>query len=73
MDQCTAGLIIIGDEILRGQIVDTNTSYLARNLTAAGVKLERVTVVPDIVRITFFIICIKYNVKTSNKYYMIEK
>ncbi|EZA56360.1 hypothetical protein DMN91_010350 [Ooceraea biroi] len=49
MDQCTASLIVVGDEILRGQIVDTNTSYLARNLTAAGVRLERVTVVPDVV------------------------
>jgi len=62
MDQCTASLIIVGDEILRGQIVDTNTSYLARNLTAAGVKLERVTVVPDIVRITFLHITLVYNI-----------
>lgn len=46
---CTASLIVIGDEILRGQITDTNTSYLARNLTAAGIKLQKVTVVPDIV------------------------
>ncbi|KAI4491686.1 hypothetical protein M0804_003078 [Polistes exclamans] len=45
----TAGLIVIGDEILRGQIVDTNTSYLARKLRATGVKLCKVTVVPDIV------------------------
>ncbi|KAI4492031.1 hypothetical protein M0802_010156 [Mischocyttarus mexicanus] len=45
----TAGLIVIGDEILRGQILDTNTSYLARKLRAAGVKLCKVTVVPDIV------------------------
>lgn len=49
MDQCTASLIVVGDEILRGQIVDTNTSYLARSLTAAGARLERVVVVPDIV------------------------
>lgn len=49
---CTASLIVVGDEILRGQIVDTNTSYLARSLTAAGVSLQRVVVVPDVVRIT---------------------
>lgn len=47
----TASLIIMGDEILRGQIIDTNTSYLAKNLTAAGVRLQKVTVVPDVVRI----------------------
>ncbi|XP_029177325.1 FAD synthase-like isoform X1 [Nylanderia fulva] len=46
---CTACLITVGDEILRGQIVDTNTSYLAKNLTAAGIRLQKVTVVPDVV------------------------
>lgn len=45
----TASLIVTGDEILRGQIVDTNTSYLARNLTAAGIRLQKVVVVSDIV------------------------
>ncbi|XP_012224957.1 FAD synthase-like isoform X1 [Linepithema humile] len=46
---CTASLIVVGDEILRGRIIDTNTSYLARRLTAAGVRLQRVIVVPDVV------------------------
>lgn len=46
---CTASLIVVGDEILRGGIVDTNTSYLARRLTAAGVRLLRVIAVPDVV------------------------
>ncbi|XP_076661755.1 FAD synthase [Halictus rubicundus] len=49
MEVHTAGLIVIGDEILRGQIVDTNTSYLAKSLRASGIKLQRVTVIPDIV------------------------
>lgn len=53
----TAGLIVIGDEILRGQIVDTNTSYLAQKLRATGVKLRKVTVVPDIVRIPNIFYC----------------
>lgn len=43
----TASLIIIGDEILRGQIIDTNTSYLAKSLIAVGIKLQKVVVVPD--------------------------
>lgn len=54
MEVYTAGLIVIGDEILRGQIVDTNTSYLAQKLRATGVKLCKVTVVPDIVCIPNF-------------------
>ncbi|XP_031370204.1 FAD synthase-like isoform X2 [Apis dorsata] len=45
----TAGLIVIGDEILRGQIIDTNTSYLAKKLQASGIKLRKVTVILDIV------------------------
>lgn len=49
----TAGLIVIGDEILRGQIIDTNTSYLAKRLQASGIKLRKVTVILDIVCITF--------------------
>lgn len=49
---CTAGLIIIGDEILRGQIIDTNTSYLAKRLRACGIKLQKITVIPDVVCIT---------------------
>ncbi|KYN05974.1 PREDICTED: FAD synthase-like isoform X1 [Cyphomyrmex costatus] len=46
---CTASLIVIGDEILRGQTIDTNTSYLARNLIAAGIKLQKVIIISDIV------------------------
>lgn len=46
---CTASLIVIGDEILRGQIMDTNTSYLAKHLTDAGIRLQKVIVVSDIV------------------------
>ncbi|XP_015608080.1 FAD synthase [Cephus cinctus] len=47
--QYTAGLVVIGDEILRGQVTDTNTSYLATRLRAIGVKLCHVAVVPDVV------------------------
>lgn len=51
MDQYTASLIVVGSEILNGQIVDTNTSYLARCLRTTGLSLQRVTVVPDVVRV----------------------
>lgn len=65
---CTASLITVGDEILRGRIVDTNTSYLAKNLTAAGVRLQKVTVVPDVVRIILLSLLCEHAVKIINKY-----
>ncbi len=43
----TAGILIIGDEILKGQTQDTNTHFLANNLLENGVKLKRVLVIPD--------------------------
>jgi molybdenum cofactor synthesis domain-containing protein len=43
----TAGLIIIGNEILSGKIVDTNSPFLAAELRALGVDLERIVTIPD--------------------------
>jgi len=43
----SAGIVIIGDEILKGQTQDTNTFFLAKNLRKLGVSLERVSVIPD--------------------------
>jgi len=43
----TAGFVVVGNEILSGKIVDANTPFLARELRALGVALERVTVIPD--------------------------
>jgi len=42
-----AGIVIIGDEILKGQVRDTNTHFLTSNLYNLGVKVEKVSVVPD--------------------------
>jgi FAD synthetase len=42
-----AGIIIIGDEILKGQVRDTNTHFLTSKLYNLGVKVEKVSVVPD--------------------------
>lgn len=40
-------LIAIGDEILSGDTVNTNGSWLAERLSAAGATVARITVVPD--------------------------
>jgi len=43
-----AAIIIIGNEILSGRTIDTNTSSIATWLNSLGVKLEEVRVIPDI-------------------------
>jgi molybdenum cofactor synthesis domain-containing protein len=42
-----ASIVVIGDEILGGYVVDTNSSWLARRLGEHGIPLSRVQVVPD--------------------------
>ena len=43
----TAGLLIIGDEILSGRTKDKNIGYIAEYLTAIGIDLKEVRVVLD--------------------------
>ncbi|MBC7875778.1 MAG: CinA family nicotinamide mononucleotide deamidase-related protein [Anaerolineales bacterium] len=43
----SAEIITIGTEILLGEIVDTNTRYLAKNLRALGVDLYRTITIGD--------------------------
>jgi molybdenum cofactor synthesis domain-containing protein len=43
----TAGLLVIGDEILSGRTKDKNIGFVAEYLTAIGVDLKEVRVVPD--------------------------
>jgi len=43
----TAGIVVIGDEILKGQTQDVNTYFLAGRLKELGVDLRRVSVIPD--------------------------
>lgn len=43
----TAGVIVIGNEILSGKVQDTNAPFLCRELRALGVSLRRILTVPD--------------------------
>ena len=44
----TAGLVVIGDEILSGRTQDKNVAQLASWLNVQGIRLEEVRVVPDV-------------------------
>ena len=43
----TAGILIIGNEVLSGKVVDQNSPYLVRELRALGVEVKRITTIPD--------------------------
>ena len=44
----TAAILVIGDEILSGRTKDKNIGYMAEYMTAVGIDLREVRVVPDI-------------------------
>lgn len=44
----TAGLIVIGDEVLSGRTKDKNIGHIAERLTEVGIDLREVRVVPDV-------------------------
>jgi molybdenum cofactor synthesis domain-containing protein len=46
-DIVTAALVVIGDEILSGRTKDKNIGTIADHLTAIGIRLKEVRVVPD--------------------------
>ena len=47
MSLFTAGILIIGDEILSGRTQDTNANFIAKNLTSSGIKLEEIRIIQD--------------------------
>ncbi|MDQ0509281.1 competence/damage-inducible protein A [Ancylobacter amanitiformis] len=44
----TAGILVIGDEILSGRTKDKNIGYIAEYLTGLGIELREVRVVSDV-------------------------
>ena len=43
----TAGIVVIGNEILSGKVQDVNAAYLVRELRILGVDVKKITVIPD--------------------------
>ena len=43
----SAGIVLIGNEILSGKVTDANAAYLCRELRELGVDVRRITVIPD--------------------------
>jgi molybdenum cofactor synthesis domain-containing protein len=43
----SAGIVVIGNEILSGKTADTNSGFLARELRRIGVDVRRIAVIPD--------------------------
>ena len=43
----TAGIIIIGNEILSGKVEDSNSPYLCKELRFLGVDVKRLVTLPD--------------------------
>ncbi len=48
MQDIRAEILTIGDEILYGQIVDTNSQWISEQLSLAGIKTIRKTIVGDV-------------------------
>ena len=43
----SAGIIIIGDEILSGRTKDTNINWIAIELDNLGIRLKEARIIPD--------------------------
>ena len=48
MKTITAELLTIGDELLYGQIVDTNSQWMGAELSDIGIRVIRKTTVGDV-------------------------
>ncbi len=43
----SAGILVIGNEILSGKVVDANSPYLCERLRELGVDVDRIVTIPD--------------------------
>ena len=47
----TAGIVIIGNEVLSGKTHDTNSHFLCAELRQLGVEVEKISTIPDVIEI----------------------
>ena len=47
MKKFNAGVIIIGDEILSGRTLDSNSNFIAKKLIDAGIELDEIKIIHD--------------------------
>ena len=47
MTKLSAGIIIIGNEVLSGRTQDTNSNFIAKNLIESGIELMQIVVIQD--------------------------
>jgi len=47
MSKITAGIIIIGDEILSGRTLDSNSNFIAKKLIESGIQLNEIKIIRD--------------------------
>ena len=43
----TAGMVVIGNEVLSGKVADTNSPFLCRELNFLGIELREIVTIPD--------------------------
>ena len=44
----TSGLLIIGNEILSGKTIDTNSNFISKELSKRGVDTKEISIIPDV-------------------------
>lgn len=47
----SAGIVIIGNEVLSGKTQDTNSYFLCRELRQLGVEVQKISTIPDVIEL----------------------